>query len=168
MFNVLEAKDRKTVLKSIKETLNEMMTNKIAHLFIIHILMSLDDTVVTKKKIINEMVLVVDEQISDKCFQNILLALFSNLHKKYFSAEDLEPIQSALTENTTSKKPSHVRRQELLQYTITPMDKFFEEKLAFYLTDIAQMPLLKEVLLAIIELGKVESSDLIDELLRQV
>lgn len=44
LFNILEAKDRKFVIKSLKDPLKEMLTNKIAHLFIIHIVNTLDDT----------------------------------------------------------------------------------------------------------------------------
>jgi hypothetical protein len=51
-FNLLDAKDRKLVVKSLKEVIGEMLTNKISHLFIIHILNNLDDTQLSKKKII--------------------------------------------------------------------------------------------------------------------
>lgn len=44
VFNILDAKDRKIVVKSLKEILKESFTNKIAHLFIIHVLNNLDDT----------------------------------------------------------------------------------------------------------------------------
>ena len=51
-FSILDAKDRKIVIKSLKDVLKEMLTNKISHLFVIHILNSLDDTQLSKKKII--------------------------------------------------------------------------------------------------------------------
>ena len=41
---MLDAKDRKIVLKSLKEDIKEMFTNRLAHLFLIHILLNLDDT----------------------------------------------------------------------------------------------------------------------------
>ena len=68
LFNVLEAKDRKTVVKSLQEPLKEMSTNRIAHLFIIHILNNLDDTVVSKKKIIHDLMLAIDDSVTDKNF----------------------------------------------------------------------------------------------------
>lgn len=43
-FNLLDAKDRKTVVKSMKEIIKEMFSNKISHLFVIHVLNNLDDT----------------------------------------------------------------------------------------------------------------------------
>lgn len=68
LFNVLDAKDRKLVVKSIQEPLKEMSTNKIAHLFLVHVLNSLDDTVISKKKIVNDLLLTIDENITDKSF----------------------------------------------------------------------------------------------------
>lgn len=42
LFNVLDAKDRKAAIKGLP--INEMVTNKIAHLFLIHVANNLDDT----------------------------------------------------------------------------------------------------------------------------
>ena len=53
-----------------------MVINKIAHLFIIHILNNLDDTVISKKKIINDLLLIIDENVNDRCFQNIFLGVY--------------------------------------------------------------------------------------------
>jgi len=44
VFQVLDAKDRKIVVKSMKDIIKEMLTNKIAHLFVIHVINTLDDT----------------------------------------------------------------------------------------------------------------------------
>lgn len=42
LFAILEAKDRKVVVKSLP--VEEMLTNKIAHLFLIYVANTLDDT----------------------------------------------------------------------------------------------------------------------------
>lgn len=52
VFNVLDAKDRKIALKSLKDILKGSFTNPIAHLFVIHVINSLDDTILSKKKIL--------------------------------------------------------------------------------------------------------------------
>jgi pumilio family protein 6 len=65
LFNILDAKDRKFVVKSLGEPLKEMVTNKIAHLFIIHVLNNLDDTVISKKKILNDMLITLEENKDD-------------------------------------------------------------------------------------------------------
>ena len=66
LFNVLEAKDRKVVIKNLPCT--EMIQNKIAHLFIIHIANTLDDTQLTKKKVMHEALKSVDDLINDRCY----------------------------------------------------------------------------------------------------
>ena len=50
---MIDAKDRKTVVKTLKEDMKEMFTNKMAHLFLLHILYTLDDTTLSKKKIVS-------------------------------------------------------------------------------------------------------------------
>ena len=65
---MLDAKDRKLVVKSVQEPIKEMVTNKVAHLFIVHMLNSLDDTVISKKKLIHDILLVLDDHATDKCF----------------------------------------------------------------------------------------------------
>ena len=52
-FTMIDAKDRKGVLKTLKEDIKEMFTNRMAHLFLIHIVSTLDDTTLSKKKIIS-------------------------------------------------------------------------------------------------------------------
>ena len=49
---MLDAKDRKNALKALKENIKESFTNKMAHLFVIHVLGTLDDTTLLKKKIV--------------------------------------------------------------------------------------------------------------------
>ena len=52
-FNVLDAKDRKVVVKSMKDVLKEMFSNKISHLFVLHVLHTLYYTQLSKKKILS-------------------------------------------------------------------------------------------------------------------
>jgi hypothetical protein len=51
-FTMIDSKDRKMVIKSLKEVMKEMFTNKISYLFVSHILYTLDDTTLAKKRII--------------------------------------------------------------------------------------------------------------------
>jgi hypothetical protein len=84
LFNVLDAKDRKVVVKSIQEPLKEMITNKVAHLFIVHVLNSLDDTVLSKKKLLADILLTLEENKSDDCFVRIFIGIFTPMSKRYF------------------------------------------------------------------------------------
>jgi hypothetical protein len=132
LFNVLDAKDRKTVVKSLQEPLNEMSLNRVAHLFIIHILNNLDDTVVSKKKIIHDLMLKIDDNVTEKTFQNIFIGIYAPNSKRHFDAEEIAAFE-AFQEHTTSKKDAATRRLELMQAVCGPLEKFFEEGMAAYL-----------------------------------
>lgn len=71
-FSLLDAKDRKVVIKGLP--IEEMMTNNIAHLFLIHIITTLDDTQLTKKKILHEALKQVDDLITNRQYQMLLLS----------------------------------------------------------------------------------------------
>jgi hypothetical protein len=59
LFNILDAKDRKVAVKNLP--IAEMVVNKIAHLFVIHIANTLDDTQMTKKKVLHEALKLIDD-----------------------------------------------------------------------------------------------------------
>ena len=77
LFNLLDAKDRKLVIKSLPVA--EMATNKIAHLFLIHVANNLDDTQLTKKKLLHEVLVKIDDHIDDLCFRAVLNAALQPL-----------------------------------------------------------------------------------------
>jgi len=144
-----------------------MVTNKIAHLFIIHVLNNLDDTVISKKKLLNDILLTVDDNIGDKCFTNIFLGVYAPKSKRYFIKEEVDAFE-AMIEHSTSKKDSAVRRVELMNICTKPLETFFEEHMLWYLMDTTKSPLLARVFAARIELGEVKESDAIDEMFRQI
>jgi hypothetical protein len=66
LFDILDAKDRKAAVKNLP--VGEMVVNRIAHLFIIHVANTLDDTQLTKKKVLHEAQKVIDDHIEDHQF----------------------------------------------------------------------------------------------------
>ena len=90
-----------------------MITNKIAHLFIIHVLNNLDDTVLSKKKILNDMILTIDDNKNDPHFSKIFIGIHSPMSKRYFAPDEIEAFES-FKKHTTSKKEDAIRRKELL------------------------------------------------------
>lgn len=167
LFNLLEAKDRKIVVKSVQEPLKEMIVNKVAHLFILYIINNLDDTVMTKKKLLNDIILTIDDNITDRSFQNIFLGIIMPNSKRYFTADEIQAFEIQ-QEKTSSKKDPEVRRKELIQVSIGPLEKFYEENMQFYLADISNNPLLAKILQVRIEMGGVNDSDIMDEMFRHV
>lgn len=111
IFNILDAKDRKTVLKAFKPILKEALTNRVAYLFLVHMSNTLDDTVLTKKKLLTEVCKNIDEMISDKTYQNLLVGLLRGFDKKYFTLEERHAHET-LQEHTSSKKGEDKIREE--------------------------------------------------------
>lgn len=129
IFSIMDAKDRKTVVKSLP--VEEMLTNKIAHLFLIHVITNLDDTQLTKKKILHEALKVVDDNITDKCYQAVLLSAICppEQFRKQFLTEDEAACLNMYSKKSTSKKDVNVRQAELVKIVQKPLEAFFEEKL---------------------------------------
>jgi len=82
-----------------------MVTNKIAHLFLVHVINNLDDTVISKKKILSDILLTIDENKSDECFIKIFMGIYSPLSKRFFTNDDIDAFE-AFKEHSTSKKDS--------------------------------------------------------------
>jgi len=142
-----------------------MITNKIAHLFIVHILNSLDDTVISKKKILSDVLLTLEENKSDDSFVKLFMGIYAPNNKRYFGVDEIAAFTS-MKEHTSSKKDDAQRRTELMQIVTGPLEKFFEENMLWYLMDTQKNPLLARTLSSRIELGQVRNSDAVDEMFR--
>ena len=179
LFNLLEAKDRKVVMKSLP--VSEMATNRIAHLFLIHVANNLDDTQLTKKKLMHDVMLKIDDNIDDNSFRNVLNSTLFPLEveksasdgqlqykrNSYISGEELWSM-SLLLKKSTSKKDRTVRAAELFKIVQKPLEMFFEERLSFYLLDTKPNSLLKNLFVGLASQGEAGQSDLVDEMVRQV
>jgi hypothetical protein len=115
LFNVLDAKDRKNAIKSLPVV--EMLSNKNAHLFLIHIANTLDDTQLTKKKLLHESLKVVDDLIGDKFYQTVLISALlplptgeeTQVVKNTSITKDELKSFNTLIHLSTSKKDSAIR-----------------------------------------------------------
>ena len=75
---------------------------------------------------------------------------------------------SFLLEKSTSKKDRSVRAKELFKIVQNPLSMFFEEKLSYQLLDSKPNRLMKNLFVGLAHHGEAGSSDLVDEMLRQV
>ncbi len=108
-----------------------------------------------------------DDLISDRSYQAILIACIVGASKRYFLPEDLEAF-SFKAELTTSKKAADVRQQELRDIVMKPLDIFYEEHLSDHLTD-SKSALFREFMLALpLTADSERHADFVDELLRQL
>jgi hypothetical protein len=166
LFSLLEAKDRKIVVKALP--INEMAIKKIAHLFLVHITNTLDDTQLTKKKILHEALKNIDDLISDKNYQSMMVsallpaatatvpvanAAASKAESKSFTNQALTAEDKLafafMHDMTTSKKDANIRTQEIFTICQKPLSIFFEEKLSNYLCQIKEHPVFKQLIISI-------------------
>jgi len=159
LFNLLDAKDRKAVVKSLPVA--EMVTNRIAHLFVIHVANNLDDTQLTKKKLMHDVLIKIDDHIDDFFFQNVLNASLMPLEVEkaengdlryksngILTAEELSNMSLFLSKST-SKKDRKVRSSELFKIVQKPLSMFFEERLSYQLLDDKPNKVMKNLFVSI-------------------
>lgn len=177
LFNVLSASDRKRAVKDLP--VGEMVANKIAHLFLIHVINTLDDTQLSKTKILHVAIKAIDDHINDNCFQSLLISALTMptpehktegtkvFYNPFLTEEDLKCFRAG-SKLSTSKKDALTRHSELVKVVTKPLSTFFEEKLTYYLQEPKGNILMKALFIAIAAQGISDESDLIDEFLRQV
>lgn len=75
---------------------------------------------------------------------------------------------SLFLEKSTSKKDRKIRSNELFKIVQKPLEMFFEERLSYQLLDPKPNRVMKNLFVGLAEQGEAGSSDLVDEMLRQV
>ena len=70
------AKDRKLILKTLKEFLEKVATSEYGHLLILGAMDSVDDTVLVKKQLVLPLIKEIDKLIGDKGMQSAARAIF--------------------------------------------------------------------------------------------
>ncbi|GMF15885.1 unnamed protein product [Phytophthora fragariaefolia] len=158
------AKDRKRIIKALKDKVLDACNHPSGYLVIMRILDVVDDSVLVQKSILAE--------LNDHLFtiamhpsgRKILLQLFSPLNKKYLSPDDLallEPPMLPSPEDPTVmvvnyKKDPDARREELLKGLLPKLEEMCVENAAALLRS-------KEGRDVIVEVAKrTESSELAD------
>ena len=116
LFAIASTKERRTIVKTVKPLVNEMAVNPISSLFLAYICLRLDDTVLSKKSIMNSLVKIYEEIKEDKFAMILYSLLLTGIE---------HPIRNVITKakhkcmffnylKTTSKKDEAVRRKEIL------------------------------------------------------
>lgn len=70
--------------------------------------------------------------------------------KKNISKDEAECLQ-AFSTLSTSKKDQTIRHAELVKIVQKPLERFFEEKLSFYLADIHNSVVMRSLCIAIVQ-----------------
>lgn len=106
------AKERRAMLKSIKEHVTKLCVHEHGHLLILEILNSTDDTLNIKKTVFATMITDMETIVSSEFGRRVILFIVSPT-KEFFHPKVLETLQEDLKLGT-QKKDIEIRRKELI------------------------------------------------------
>ncbi|WPK25844.1 hypothetical protein PUMCH_003177 [Australozyma saopauloensis] len=118
LISVANAKERKVIVRSLKDHAKKLIENEFGNLVLITLFMTVDDTVLLHKSFNVELITpeLLPQIIQEKFSRRPLLYLLKGLDGKYFAPkvkEELLKFEKLAYEKTT-RKPQDQRREELL------------------------------------------------------
>lgn len=128
IFAHSNTKERKKIIKLIKEFILKMIYDERSSNFIIGILHLIDDTVIAGKALLEPLKDQISFLIDDRIGRKILNYLTSGLNKKYISPLTINQIETAFNLSQFSKKEGNIRRKELGDYLIEDLKKISIER----------------------------------------
>lgn len=132
LIALANAKERKTIIKSLKTHTNELIKNEYGNIVLITLFMTVDDTVLIFKSFGSEIFTkeLVPELIQDKFSRRPILYLLKGLDGKYFAPNVKKSIlgYEELAYKKTSKKDKEQRKLELLEKSIVPLYKAISDE----------------------------------------
>ncbi|KAJ8983930.1 hypothetical protein NQ317_008632 [Molorchus minor] len=127
-------KDRKVIIKKLKEDLVELSKHEHGHCTIVTLLDSADDTVLLNKIIISELLKHAKDLAVSECGRKVLLWLVAPEDSTIFHPVFINELKLG-REASTSKKSPEIRQKEILGYAISPLLELIEEDAGFWLSN---------------------------------
>jgi pumilio family protein 6 len=116
LFAIASSKDRRAIIKLVKPLVEEMSTNQVSSLFLLYVSLTLDDTVMSRKSVVNTLVKTYQDIKEDKSATILYSCLLTGIEHPVRNAITKTKLK-ALMQNykkTTSKKEESVRRKEIM------------------------------------------------------
>lgn len=131
-------KDRKRIIKCLKDKVMDACNHPSGYLVILRILDVVDDTVLVQKSILAEMNDLLLSVAMHATGRKVLLQLLSPLNKKYMSPDDIELLappmlpspEDASKQVVNYKKEPEARREELLKGLLPKLEEMCAENAA--------------------------------------
>ncbi|XP_062290797.1 pumilio homolog 3 [Scomber scombrus] len=139
------AKDRKIIIKTMKTYMVKFATGEFGHLVLLAIFDCVDDTKLVKQAVLSEILLSLDEVISNKYGKKVLLYLLSPRDPAHLLPEIIKVLQKG-DGNTHSKKDAAVRRKELLEVVSPPLLTYLCENTSAMVMDKASSVTVSDIL----------------------
>ncbi|KAF5280033.1 hypothetical protein FQR65_LT03288 [Abscondita terminalis] len=127
-------KDRKVIMKSIKEHVIELSKHEHGHNTIITLLDAVDDTVLLHKVILTQILSNIQTLIGDEYGRKVILWLVAPADVSYFHPLFIKELEDG-REASSSKKPVIQRREELLEYSAFTLTNEVISNTSFWLSN---------------------------------
>ncbi|KAH1016099.1 hypothetical protein HUJ04_007374 [Dendroctonus ponderosae] len=127
------AKDKKVIMKTLKEHLLELSKHEFGHRTIIALLDTVDDTVLLHKIILSEILKGAKDLAVSEYGRKVLLWLVAPADSKIFHPQFIKEL-TAGREASNSKKPVETRRSEILVYSANSLLSLVIEDANFWLS----------------------------------
>lgn len=127
-------KDRKLIMKALKEHVTKIITSEHGYLMILCLLDTVDDTVLLKKIILPEVLNNINEIVLNEYGRKVILSIVARRDKCFFHPS----LISYLSEgdgNEASKKPADIREKELLDHVIDGLLQNIESNVKLWLSN---------------------------------
>ncbi|XP_072309956.1 pumilio homolog 3 [Eucyclogobius newberryi] len=108
------AKDRKVIIKTMKTYVLKFCTGEFAHLVLLSIFDSVDDTKLVKQAVLAELLTSLDEVLGNKYGKKVMAYLLNPRDPAHLLPETIQLLQKG-DGNQHSKKEAGLRRRELLE-----------------------------------------------------
>lgn len=135
------AKDRKLILKTIKEFLDKVITAEYGHLLILGTIDSVDDTVLVKKSIVSLVAKDLDKYMDDKIARKVIYYIIGERDRRHF-LPDVIKLLAVGDETETSKKPRETKLNELQTSFVPALLEWFSENVEKCVEDPSLCPML--------------------------
>lgn len=128
-FNSI-VKDRRAIVKSLREHLIKLCTHEFGHIVILAIVNSMDDTKALKKSVFDHIFPQIEFVVANEWGRKVVEWLVSPDDTSLFHPQIIEYLERGLL---NSKKDKAVRRAEMLEMVEEPLCKAIAENAAFWL-----------------------------------
>lgn len=125
-------KDRKVIMKSLKEHLKDVFLSEHGHLMLMALIDCVDDTILLKKVLLAEMTKDLKEIAVNEFGRKVLLYLVARRVPKFFHPAEINFFKQG-DGNAFSKKPAEIREKELLDHVIDGFLEAVKEDVGFWL-----------------------------------
>jgi len=132
-----DAKLRKHMLKQLKteneNLVDNMLISHLGTLFLLKILLVIDDTVLTKKLIIDRILELLPDIIENQYTTRMMCAICTENIGKYYANDDVEILK--YSQFNTSRKEDSARKQEIMEHFIEGLSEALPNLMADHLNN---------------------------------